>query len=87
MHAALLDLLTNQRESWLADALCAQVDPDLWFPEPGQSSEPAKRICRECPVRVQCEQRAIDNGELHGVWGAASTTERRALRRQDRTAA
>lgn len=41
-------------ESWRDSALCAQVSPDLWFPDPGASSAKAREICGECPVREQC---------------------------------
>ncbi len=40
-------------EVW-AGALCAQTDPELFFPEPRGSAEPALRICRRCPVRALC---------------------------------
>lgn len=40
-------------EVW-AGALCAQTDPELFFPEPRGSAEPALRICRRCPVREVC---------------------------------
>ena len=41
------------REVW-ASALCAQVDPELFFPEKGQPSAPAKAVCARCPVTALC---------------------------------
>ena len=68
------------REPWMADAVCAQTDPDLFFPEAGGSSKAAKKLCAECPVRAQCLAYALKNGETEGIWGGASPKERRAMR-------
>src|ERR1700685_1180494 len=56
--------------SWQDQALCAQVDGDLWFPEPGGAQTDAKRICRACPVRRQCLAAVLAAPEppMHGVW-------------------
>ena len=67
--------------AWMSQALCAQVDPDLWFQEKGGSSRPAKRVCAACPVADECLQRALDNEETWGIFGGLTYTERRALRR------
>lgn len=60
-------------------ARCSEVDPDLWFPEPGGSSAPAKRICLGCEARTECLEFAIQHGEK-GVWGGLSEEQRRATR-------
>ena len=39
---------------WKDDGLCAQIDPELWFPEKGHNAAQARRICFRCPVRPQC---------------------------------
>lgn len=67
---------------WRADALCAQTDPDLFFPEVGQPAVSAKEICDVCPVRVECLTYALDNGEGIGVWGGLSANERNQLLRR-----
>jgi WhiB family redox-sensing transcriptional regulator len=70
-------------------ALCAQVDPDLWFPNQGESTREAKRICKGyddvpgCPVINQCLKWALENGET-GVWGGTSEFERRRLNGRSR---
>lgn len=75
-----------ERDEWQSRALCAQVDPERWFPEKGGSTREAKRICngtadREgCPVRAECLQYALDHDERFGIWGGFSERERRALR-------
>lgn len=67
---------------WVSDALCRQVDTgDLFYPEVGMSTRGAKRVCLDCPVRAQCLQYALDNNELHGVWGGLTERERRRVKR------
>lgn len=68
-------------ESWRSQALCAQIDAEIFFPDKGGSSKSAKRICSMCPVRLECLQEARDAGERFGVWGGLSERERRALER------
>lgn len=66
---------------WQVDALCAQTDPEAFFPEKGGSTREAKRICDTCEVRSQCLEYALDNDERFGIWGGLSERERRKLRR------
>jgi len=68
-------------------ALCAQADPDAWFPDKGQSTRVVKKICARCPVRAECLEYAMANGERFGVWGGLSERERRALAMRRRGAA
>ena len=72
---------------WEAFALCAQVDPEIFFPVKGQSTGPAKRVCMGCEVRIQCLEDALDKGERYGVRGGKSERQRRKLIRDRRTAA
>ncbi|WP_441448327.1 WhiB family transcriptional regulator [Brachybacterium tyrofermentans] len=73
-------------EPWMADATCAQIDGDLWFPEVGANPQAAKRICLEqCPVREQCLAYALENDE-QGVWGGLSRNQRKALQAKQETA-
>lgn len=69
-------------EPWKEDAVCAQTDPDAFFPEKGGSTKDAKRICQGCPVQAQCLQYALDNDERFGIWGGYSERERRRLVRR-----
>jgi WhiB family redox-sensing transcriptional regulator len=67
---------------WQDDALCAQTDPEAFFPEKGGSTREAKRVCRSCEVRVECLEYALEHGERFGIWGGMSERERRRLERQ-----
>ena len=72
---------------WRSQALCAQVDPELFFPEKGGSAEPARRVCLRCPVTRECLEFALEHDERFGVWGGLSEQERRDLARARQEAA
>ena len=63
---------------WQDRALCAQTDPEAFFPEKGGSTREAKRVCRSCEVRAECLDYALENDERFGIWGGMSERERRA---------
>src|SRR5215469_3704383 len=69
-------------QSWQDRALCAQTDPEAFFPEKGGSTREAKRVCRSCEVRAECLEYALGNDERFGIWGGLSERERRRLKRQ-----
>jgi len=76
--------------AWTTQALCAQADPDLWFPEhpSDQACQAAIAICVGCPVRVQCLDYALAIGELdEGVWGGLSPRQRQAEQQRRAAAA
>ena len=62
-----------------ADALCAETDPDAFYPEQGESTRAAKKICRRCELQDACLEWALENSERFGVWGGTSERERRAM--------
>lgn len=54
-------------------AACRDEDPEKWYPvataEPaGSPAEEARKICKRCPVRVECAQAAVDAGRSYGIW-------------------
>jgi WhiB family redox-sensing transcriptional regulator len=85
--AGLAGVVTAALAAWRDRALCAEVDPELFFPETGESPDPAKRVCRACEVRAECLDYALDRGERFGVWGGLSVGERLDLARQRRPGA
>ena len=78
------DLSPAGDASWRLEALCAETDPEAFFPEKGGSTREAKRVCASCPVRMECLEFALGNDERFGIWGGLSERERRRLRLQRR---
>ncbi|MDD7464898.1 MAG: WhiB family transcriptional regulator [Actinomycetaceae bacterium] len=70
--------------SWMEDALCAQTDPDIFYPEKGGSTAPATSVCNNCLVRAQCLEYAIANDIRHGIWGGTSDNDRKRIARERR---
>jgi WhiB family transcriptional regulator, redox-sensing transcriptional regulator len=73
---------------WQAEALCAEIDPDLMFPERGITARKPRKVCAACTVRVECLEWALSlraEDDEYGVLGGMTATERRSLRRQRRT--
>ena len=68
-------------DQWQERALCAQTDPEAFFPEKGGSTREAKRICLGCDVKDECLEYALANDERFGIWGGLSERERRRLKR------
>ena len=66
---------------WQERALCAQTDPEAFFPEKGGSTREAKKVCLGCDVRADCLDYALAHDERFGIWGGLSERERRRLRR------
>jgi WhiB family redox-sensing transcriptional regulator len=77
----LLGLGSPEETAWMADGLCAQTDPEAFFPGRGEPGRAAKAVCAACPVRAACLSYALEHSERFGVWGGTSERERRSLRR------
>jgi WhiB family transcriptional regulator, redox-sensing transcriptional regulator len=75
-----VDEAGNELE-WQENALCAQTDPEAFFPEKGGSTREAKRVCMSCEVRVQCLDYALEKDERFGIWGGLSERERRRVKK------
>jgi len=74
-------LFDAMEDTWQDRALCAQTDPEAFFPEKGGSTREAKRICSGCEVKAECLDYALHNDERFGIWGGLSERERRRLKR------
>jgi WhiB family redox-sensing transcriptional regulator len=72
----------DEAEDWQDRALCAETDPESFFPEKGGSTREAKRICSGCEVRAECLEYALAHDERFGIWGGLSERERRKLKRE-----
>lgn len=77
----------REPRDWRQDAACRDADPEIFFPAKRGSDElKAKRICRGCPVRVQCRAEAQRTGSV-GIWAATSSNERNRAGRNRRPSA
>lgn len=72
--------------TWQDFARCHEVDPELFFMEPGESGYgQAKAICARCPVAPQCLEYALSietRSLAHGVYGGLAPEERKAILRE-----
>lgn len=66
---------------WRHEALCAQTDPEAFYPEKGGSTREAKQVCARCDIRTACLEYALDHDERFGIWGGMSERERRRIKR------
>ena len=69
----------DQDLSWRARGLCRSVDPEVFFPAPSEPADAAVALCRTCEVQGACLAWALEVGDCHGVWGATTPRERRAM--------
>lgn len=72
------------RDEWSAFMLCAQADPEAFFPDKGGSTRIPKAVCDSCLVSAQCLMNALDNDERFGIWGGLSERQRRQLKKKDK---
>jgi len=63
---------------WTTRAVCSTQDPDLLFVT-GAAQREAAKMCRGCPVKLECLADALDNKVEFGVWGGLTERQRRAL--------
>ncbi|WBB98083.1 MULTISPECIES: WhiB family transcriptional regulator [unclassified Solwaraspora] len=77
----LLTAMAERRldEAWRTHGVCQSVDPETFFPAPSEPADAAVALCRTCPVQGPCLAWALDAGDSHGVWGATTPRERRAM--------
>ena len=65
---------------WTRKALCAEVDPEIFFPDKGERTAHVKQICKACIVKVECLEYSIQNNERFGVCGGLTEHDRRKVR-------
>jgi len=66
--------------AWTSDALCAETDPEAFFPEKGGSTREGVAMCHRCTVAAECLDYAIANNERFGIWGGLTERNRRSIR-------
>lgn len=67
-----------RRPEWQADAACRGAGTERFFPDKGESLDPARAYCSACKVGDECRQ--AGDGE-HGVWAGTSLRQRTEQRR------
>jgi WhiB family redox-sensing transcriptional regulator len=65
-------------------AICAEIDPDLFYPAKGQDAGAAKAVCRSCEARLPCLELALSTGDREGIFGGFSDRPRREIARRVR---
>lgn len=65
--------------AWRARGVCRAVDPETFFPAPNESVDVAVSLCLSCDVQGPCLAWALESGDCHGIWGATTPRERRAM--------
>jgi WhiB family redox-sensing transcriptional regulator len=65
--------------SWMKSRACKGIDPHMFYSDLRSEQAKAQLICRDCPVRAECLQYALEHRE-HGVWGGTTERERRRIR-------
>lgn len=69
----------DQDQAWRTRGVCRSVDPEVFFPAPSEPADAAVALCRTCDVQGACLAWALEVGDCHGVWGATTPRERRAM--------
>jgi WhiB family transcriptional regulator, redox-sensing transcriptional regulator len=69
------------RPQWHQLASC-RGETRTFFSGAVDTIERARAICRDCPVRQECHEKAMSDPALSGVWAGLTGRERRELRRR-----
>ncbi|WP_348542369.1 WhiB family transcriptional regulator [Dietzia kunjamensis] len=82
---------TSDFWSWRDNAACIGHE-DFFYNAEDESKgerhrkeEKATTICATCPVFEACRKFAMESGELYGVWGGTTESERHAMAGRRRT--
>lgn len=76
------DADNGSTSEWFERGLCAQTDPEVFYPKAGDGGREAKRVCLGCEVRAECLEYALAHDERFGVWGGMTAPARRKLKRR-----
>ena len=74
-------LLSRANMSWMERGICHNRDEDasIFFPDPGNNANQAKKMCARCPVREKCLDWSIETRQMYGVWGGVAEKKRRKM--------
>jgi WhiB family transcriptional regulator, redox-sensing transcriptional regulator len=74
------------KRDWRLEAACREVDPELFFPDPGQVPQvaAAKQVCAGCAVRGPCLEQALHGPQARddhaGIFAGTTPSDRVRLR-------
>ncbi len=70
------------RSDWQEQAVCASVEPDLFYPAPHEHGRrrQAKALCASCPVVNECLQWALEINDKFAILGGLTAHEREAIK-------
>lgn len=77
---------TKAETAWMADGLCRDLPPALFFIEGTSTTwrdeqrSDAVAVCDACPVEHQCLEHAVAFHERWGVWGGVDMEPKDAMR-------
>jgi WhiB family redox-sensing transcriptional regulator len=77
--------LWETRTGWREEAACSGLDTDVFFPSTEEDQiqlSVARQVCASCSVQEACLAYAVESRQTVGIWGGATTRERRRLRRR-----
>lgn len=64
--------------------MCAQTDPDLFFPDefsdPRLALSSVRKLCASCGFKEPCLEYALQHPELVGIWAGTTLRQRQDLR-------
>jgi hypothetical protein len=88
--AGLLKRFEALSPGWMRDGACRDSGrvglSDFFVERGGGSYEKARRVCRGCPVRLECAGYALEDWSLLGMWGGTTYQERNEAHREGWTA-
>ena len=67
---------------WMDRASCAEIGPEIFFPDLGVPADAVRSVCRSCEVRAECLGYALRNGERDGIFGGFTDRPRRKIARR-----
>ena len=62
------------REGWRDEAECKNLDIEMFFGPEGRRA--SRKVCADCPVRMDCLEFALVNGIEYGMYGGLTAMER-----------
>lgn len=78
--------LERNPTGWMEQALCAETDPELFFPVPGEKNTiriaTAKKICDACPVKGMCRRWGFRMNDRYAILGGLTANQRERTRKK-----